>query len=249
MYLCHVINFIFVYSKQMSKRNIDMKQYTSTTTIAIAEDHPLLRHSLEVLITQMPELELIGSFPDGKDVVTFAQAHAIPLELCLVDISMQQYNGFDTVQQLRLINPSIKVIIITGYLEEVYINRMMALGANAFLSKSSEEAEMLKAIRAVRLTGYYYNTFFTKAKLQRAAFIWRNKATLKPREEQLLKHIHTNLTYDQIGDCMGISARSAEGIRDNLFQKFQVNTRQELTCIAINLGYVILSPTLEHPNS
>jgi DNA-binding NarL/FixJ family response regulator len=66
-----------------------------------------------------------------------------------------------------------------------------------------------------------------------------------PRELQLLRYVGSSLTYTEIADVLHCSKRSIESVRDSLFAKMQVHSRQELAIIAANMGLTPLGTTVQ----
>lgn len=227
-----------------------MKKYNRTHTIALADDAPLSLLSMEHIINSMPGVQHIFSANDGDTLITYLQSVEAQPDICILDIGMKEMNGFATLSLIKHHWPDIRNIIVTAYTREVYVQKMMRLGADAFLSKSSEREEIIRAIDKVITCGKYYSGSFTKQNQNALLKKYTHDNNLRPNEEILLTLIGKNYTYEQIGEKMFLSKRTVEGLRDSLFLKTKVNTRQELVEIAIKFGYVLLldpvNPLKEH---
>ena len=116
--------------------------------IVIADDHAAVRRSLRLLITDDPELELIGEAADGLEAIR--AVHALQPDLLLTDIKMPRMSGLEVLQYLRNEKNVVAIIILSNHSEPLYIEAAMRLGANAFVPKSAGLEALMEAIHAVR---------------------------------------------------------------------------------------------------
>lgn len=116
--------------------------------IVIADDHAAVRRSLRMLITDHPDLELIGEASDGLEAIR--AVHALKPDLLLTDIKMPQMSGLEVLQYLRNEKNPVAVIILSNHSEPLYIEAAMRLGANAFVPKAAGLEALMEAIHAVR---------------------------------------------------------------------------------------------------
>ena len=101
-----------------------------------------------MLITDHPDLELIGEASDGLEAIR--AVHALKPDLLLTDIKMPQMSGLEVLQYLRNEKNPVAVIILSNHSEPLYIEAAMRLGANAFVPKAAGLEALMEAIHAVR---------------------------------------------------------------------------------------------------
>jgi two-component system invasion response regulator UvrY len=211
-------------------------QTPSLITVAIADDHKLIRQSLALLINNFPGITVTLQAGDGKALLeALATAEVLP-DVCLLDISMKPMNGYDTLPLLKQKYPELKVIVVSVNNDNYSITRMIHLGASAYITKGADPADMHTAIRQVYEHGYHYTGLITKdffRKAQKMEF-----RTFTPREKEYMQYATTNLTHQAIGLKMGVSKRTVDEFCGSASKKLNVRTRLDLAMHIKNSGVV-----------
>src|SRR6187549_3416223 len=128
-------------------------------TIALADDHVLLRNGLASLIKNFGH-QVLFEANNGEDVIRLVQEGRKP-DLILMDINMPVKDGYETSSWLRENHPDIKVLALSMLDDENAIIRMIKNGARGYLLKESEPAELRDALNAVLQKGFYYSEMVT----------------------------------------------------------------------------------------
>ena len=115
--------------------------------VVIVDDHQVIRTSWKILFGTDPRFEVIGVLQSGQEAVT--QVPALNPDVILMDINMFPLNGFDATSQLVSILPGIRIIGISANNYPGYAQKMMALGARGFVTKSSPFDELTRAVTLV----------------------------------------------------------------------------------------------------
>ncbi|MBP6024699.1 response regulator [Ferruginibacter sp.] len=211
-------------------------------TIALADDHSLLRNGLASLVTSLGHTVLFEA-DNGKDFISKLDKNNLP-ELVLLDINMPEMDGYDTAQWIKNNHYDIKVLALSMYDNENSIIRMLKCGAKGYILKDSEPAELKAAIEAVMNKGFYYSDLVSGKlihainKLDNDDNGLKSLIQLNDRETDFLKYACTEMTYKEIADKMFVSPRTIDGYRDALFEKLHVKTRVGLVMYAIKNGVV-----------
>lgn len=212
-------------------------------TIALADDHVLLRNGLASLVASLGHTVLFEA--DNGQQLTEKIKAVVP-ELVLMDINMPQMDGYATTQWLKENYPDIKVLALSMYDNEASIIRMLKCGAKGYILKDSEPAELKTAIDAVLNKGFYYSDLVSGKlihainKIEDGGSDVNALAKLNDRETDFLKYACTEMTYKEIADKMFVSPRTIDGYRDALFEKLNVKTRVGLVMYAIKNGIVTM---------
>ena len=117
---------------------------TDIIKLAIADDHKIFRDGIKMALTGKKYLRIIWEAEDGKDLM-----HKMRLKLpdvLLMDIRMPEMDGVNAISQLRKEFEQVKVIVLTMYDDQEMITRMMEMGANAYLTKTTDPEEIYNAI-------------------------------------------------------------------------------------------------------
>jgi len=213
--------------------------------IALADDHVLLRNALKELIHTFGNYKVIIEADNGKDLIQQIELSEVMPDICVLDVSMPEMNGYETQAQLKKRWPNLLTLVLSQYNNEFTIIRLLKEGANGYLLKSAGPEVFKKALESIEENGYYHPEL-TAGKFQRYV------ETIRKTEEDLTKNEMTflglccsDLTYKDMGDKMGVSARTIDGYRDKLFEKLKIRSRSGLVMYALKAGIVPLTVPLE----
>jgi two-component system invasion response regulator UvrY len=215
-----------------------MKSFSGPLHIAYAEDHTIVRKGIVALLQTEPDIRVTIEAADGIQLIEqLKAADALP-EICLIDIHMPNMDGFESISLIKKLWPEMKVLVLTALTEDIYVLKMIKAGANGFLLKGCDIAEIKKALLSIRDTGKYYSGSFSR----RIANALDDKIlkipVLTEKEMEVLKFSGSDLTYPEIAREMNTSVRSVQGIRDNLFKKLDAHNRASLVIKAIKMGFL-----------
>jgi DNA-binding NarL/FixJ family response regulator len=206
------------------------KQYT----VALADDHVLIRNGLAGLINSFDEYEVIFQAANGQDFIDQLPLHTAPT-VALLDINMPKKNGYETAHFIRHNYPTIKILALSMYDNENYIIRMLKNGARGYILKDAEPAELKMALDSIIQKGYHYSELVTGHLINTINKFDEDVKTkttmlLSEREIEFLQYVCTELSYKEIADKMYLSPRTIDGYRDAMFEKLNIKTRVG-TCI------------------
>ncbi|MEJ2721979.1 MAG: response regulator transcription factor [bacterium] len=206
--------------------------------VVIADDHKILREGLKSLMEKEKDIEVVGEAENGKktlDVVEKAAPHIV-----VMDVAMADLNGMEATRRLKKINPSVKVIGLSGHPNRSYVTEMLKAGASGYVVKSRAYEDLVRAIREV-LAGNMYlspevtpgvvDTHFASSKKANPAF-----ATLTAREREVLQLLAEGKTTKWIASELTISVKTVETHRRNIMEKLDLHSVAELTKYAVREG-------------
>lgn len=211
-------------------------------TIALADDHVLLRKGLADLVTKQGYTVLFQA-DNGEEFLESLKNHPDP-DVVLLDINMPKKDGYETALWLKRNKPDIKIIALSMYDDENAIIRMLKNGARGYILKDSEPADLKAAIDSVLSKGYHYSEMVTGKLIHTINTMdedgseIKNTLGLNEREMTFLKLAATELTYKEIAEQMKLSPRTIDGYRDELFEKLNIKSRVGLVLFAIKNGIV-----------
>jgi len=209
-------------------------------TVAIADDHALVRESVTTRIEDDGDIDVIIKAANGKELITAIEQKKVRPDVCLIDIMMPEMDGFQTVEHMRQHWPDIKLLVLTGYLREMYVVQMIYAGVNGYLSKNSHPRVVKEAIRHVVEYDIYCNEQFCLKDIKAIRDGHKELPKLTEKEKQLLRYCIEDLTYLEIAEKMGTSSKSVEGYRHKLFEKLGAKTRTGLAMYAVRYGYAAI---------
>ncbi|GAU67999.1 putative two-component response regulator [Streptomyces sp. NBRC 110611] len=209
--------------------------------VAIVDDEPLMRITLQRFFDTTPDIEVVGTCA-GQEAVPFL-AHHRP-DVALLDIQMLGADGMTVLRQIQSLKDSPKVIVLTKSCQEEYFSDALFLGAAGYLLKDSDPEQLAQDIRSLKagrrplapdvasaiITGY-----LDRCRVDEAAEL---VARLSPRERYALSLLGCGLTNTQIARRMGIAASTAKDHVSALLTKLGNVTRVQAAVIADRAGII-----------
>ena len=210
-------------------------------TIALVDDHVLLRNSLARIISNFPDYFVLFQADNGQHFIDQITKKNIP-DIVLLDISMPVMDGFETAAWIKKNLPDTKMLVLSMLDNDTSIIRMINLGVSGFILKDSKPTVLKEAFDCIIQKGFYTNDLVSKSMLH---FVHNsNKTTanksmqLTEKETEFIKYACTEMTYKEIADQMGTSPRNIDMYRDQVFEKLNIRSRVGLVLYAIKEGYV-----------
>lgn len=214
------------------------------TTIALVDDHILLRQGLASLINTFDNYQVIFEADNGKQFIDKLNESKPPVAV-LMDINMPVMNGFETVTWLKKNHPAIKILALSMSDEEEVILNMLQCGANGYILKNSTPEELKHALDTVMHKGYYINDLVGNnlfASLNKPADEKEavDISVLNEREMEFIKLSCTELSYNEIAEQMHLSPKTMDFYKSNIEKKLGIKSRVSLVKFAAKHGIIKL---------
>lgn len=215
---------------------------TIKVKVAIADDHAIFRAGLKELINTFPEFEVFIDAPDGQELINKIDASPIPVSICILDVTMPNLNGYDTLSRIKERWPAMKTLILTMHGSEFPIIKLLRNGANGYLLKGANPEELHAALNEINEKGFYSSELMTNKFVTALQNLKRKHLAIdfSDNELQFLKLCLSEMSYKEIAIQMGISPRTVEGYRDALFAKLNLKTRTGLVMYVLKTGLITL---------
>ncbi len=206
--------------------------------VFIADDHAVVRQGLKHIITQDPNMQVVGEAENGVEVLE--KVPQVDVDVLLMDIEMPEKTGLEALIQLKLQDPDLPVIILSIFQEEQYGLRLINSGAAGYLSKTSPPEQLLEAIKKVA-KGEKYIT----QKLTETLVMNLGRDTEKPlhellsnREYQIFFMIASGKKIKDIASELSISINTANAHRTNILKKMDLQGNASIVRYAMQNNLV-----------
>jgi DNA-binding NarL/FixJ family response regulator len=207
--------------------------------IAIADDHPLVITGVHHIISNSTDMEVAGSYLDGKELLKGLAARQP--DVLLLDIQMPGQTGDELAEVIHESYPKIKILALTNQDNVYYIKNMLRKGVLGYILKTTQEKILLDAIRTV-YQGEQYLDAVLKDKMIQDSMQTKKRMSgnpvLSPREKDVLKHIAADLTSQEIADKLFVSKRTIDSYRLSLLMKLGVKNVASLVKKGIQMGLI-----------
>lgn len=212
-----------------------MRKSISTKKVLIVDDHPSVRDGLSLRIDLHSDLEVCGE-ADSEDAA-YEMVKQLSPDLVLIDISLKNGNGIELIKRIRSHNPTIKMLVVSGFQESLYAERACRAGAKGFLNKQESSAKLMEAIRTVLSGELFLSPAMTRRLLNQSLAVRdRSKSpieNLTNRELEIFRMIGEGLTSGQIAERLVLSPYTIDTHRENIKRKLDIRNAAELSRTAV----------------
>ena len=206
--------------------------------IAIVDDHKIFRNGLKLLLNKISNISVVAEAENGKEFIDIIEKFKGDIDIVFMDINMPLLDGIDTTEEVLKKYPGLKIIALTTFGNDEYLNKMMYAGAEGYMLKNSELDDFKKAVEKVANGGNYFSeeilATFTKNIVSKK-IEEKEKADLPEltkREIEVLELICKGYSNDKIGEKLFISSRTVERHKTNLIFKSETHNTLNLVIYA-----------------
>ena len=201
--------------------------------IALVDDHPILRQGIAALISDQPDLQLVGQASNGLEAIEQFRLHRP--DVMLMDLQMPGMNGIDAMSAIRGEFPDARFVVLTTYTGDVQIVRALKAGARAYLLKSLLHRELLDTIRSVHAGNKRIPPEIAAELADHAA-----DDQLTAREIEVLRLVAAGNANKIVADRLSITEETVKAHVKNILSKLDANDRTHAVTIALKRGIIEL---------
>ena len=218
-----------------------MKQESDEViNVMIVDDHVLYRAGVRTALSSKKDIKVIAEADNGQHLLNMLKG--IQPDVILLDIQMPVMDGIATLPEIKKLYPQIKVIMLTLLDDQSVITKLMELGANSYLVKTSDAEVIYEAIKTCHHQEFFFNALTNKALLNNlrqknavSSFkVVQDEATLTDKEITILRLMCEEKTTREIAEAVELSPRTIESIRDKLKTKTGTKSTAGLIMFAVN---------------
>jgi DNA-binding NarL/FixJ family response regulator len=212
------------------------------TTVLIIDDHRLMRDALVMVLEREKDIQVVGTAEDGREGAE--KAAKLKPDVVTLDVAMPHLNGLDAARHIRRQSAATRILIITAYEDDLYIQHALEAGVDGYVTKQTAAETLPKAVRAVAKGEKVYSPNVKKRlpqyeKTEGGRRLLRRKTdTLTAREIEVLQLIAEGHANKQTADELGISIKTVEKHRQAVMNKLHIHDTAGLTRYAIAAGMI-----------
>jgi DNA-binding NarL/FixJ family response regulator len=202
----------------------------------IVDDHAIVRQGLRRILDEAPGMMVGGEAVNGLQALKMIRAEK--WDIVLLDISMPEKNGIDTLKQIMDENKSAKVLILSMYPEDQHAVRLMKAGASGYMTKETAPEQLVEAIRLVVAGKKYISATLSELLLLECGSDSGKPLheILSDREYQVLRLIGSGKTVSEVAKGLSLSVKTVSTYRSHILEKMNLRNNAELTLYVIQNG-------------
>jgi DNA-binding NarL/FixJ family response regulator len=206
--------------------------------VLIADDHPLFRDGMHGLLDSVADTEVVGEAASGGEAV--ALARELKPDVILMDLKMPGKNGIEATREVLSEDPDVGILVVTMLEDDDSVFAAMRAGALGYMLKGAQQAEVLRAIRAVANGEAIFGPGIARRVM---GFFSKDRAAppqafpeLTEREEEILDLIAGGRSNQEIAERLFLSLKTVQNHVSNIFRKLQVADRTQAALRAREAG-------------
>lgn len=208
------------------------------TTVALAEDHHLVRKLLRSFLETHPGIKIVGEATNGIEAIELVQKKRP--DILLLDLALPRIHGLDVVRQVALLSKT-KVLVVSMHFTETYVAEALASGASGYVLKTSMPDELIKGIREVAAGRKYFSDelepILPDLKFSRSTPSY-GLDSLTRREKIVLELAAAGHNNTQIARQLSLSPRTIESHRASLMRKLKLRSQTDIVRFAIRRNII-----------
>jgi DNA-binding NarL/FixJ family response regulator len=215
------------------------------TRILLVDDHHLVRRGFRLILSQHPDLDVVGESSNGHQALEMALE--LKPDVIVLDIAMPGCNGVEATRLLRQNCPGSAILILSMHKDAPYVRETLRAGAKGYLLKDSIDSDLARAVLAVaRGEGFLSPAISGTVLADYEKHVTDPLDQITPRERELLQLLAEGKTSKDIAAELDISVYTVDAHRSRIMKKLQLRTIGELVRFAIERGLIpITAPTTD----
>lgn len=202
--------------------------------LLLADDHSIIRSGLRQILATEPGLSVVGEAAQGSEVLAMLRQNEV--DILVTDLSMPGISGLDLIRRVHADFPGIRIIVLSMHNEAQLVSRALRAGAVGYVTKDSDPAILVAALRKVATGGRYIDPVLVDAMVFGAADDRPPHEILSDREYEILLCLCSGMSLNDISNKLHISAKTVTTHKARLMQKLSIDNNAELIRYGLQYG-------------
>jgi DNA-binding NarL/FixJ family response regulator len=214
------------------------------TTVIIVEDEPEFRRRFAQIVESEPSMRLAGVASTRREAQALLEKEHF--DVLLIDLGLPDGNGIDLIKQVSQTRPEADIMVVTVFGDEQHVVSSIEAGATGYILKDSTPADVISCIRLLRAGGSPVSPVVARSVLRAI----RNRMAAEPatrapqpesnplstRETEILQLLAKGMSFNEIGEILGISPHTVTAHIKKIYRKLAVHSRGEAVYEATQMG-------------
>jgi two-component system response regulator NreC len=205
--------------------------------VVLVDDHGMVRQGFRLILSQAPDIEVVGEASHGGEAVTLAGE--LQPDVVILDVALPGMNGIEVVRQIRQNSPRCNLLMLSMHKDAVYVRESLRAGARGYLLKDSIDKDLLDAVRAVARDDGFLSPSISGTVLEDyQKHVTDPLDQITNRERQILQMLAEGKTSKDVATDLDISVYTVDAHRSRIMKKLQFKTIGDLIRFAMQRGLV-----------
>ncbi len=219
----------------------DERSDAGVVRVLLADDHPIVREGLKLLLNAQPDMRVVGEAADGESACRLADE--LDPDVIVIDLSMPVLNGAQATERLRRERPELRIVALTVHEEKLYLTQLLRAGASGYVLKRSAPADLVRAVRAVAAGEMYIDPSVAGTVIDGYLGTAANAdqvqhEPLSEREREVLNRLSRGFSNKEIAAALGLSVKTVETYKARGVEKLGLKTRADIVRYATRHGWL-----------
>jgi DNA-binding NarL/FixJ family response regulator len=194
-------------------------------SIIIVEDEPEFRRRFVQIVENEPSMKLVGAASNKREAQAIIDRESF--EVMLIDLGLPDGSGIELIRQVSQKKPDVDIMVVTVFGDEQHVVSSIEAGATGYILKDSAPADVISCIRLLRAGG---------SPVSPARLPGTEQNPLSARETEILQLLAKGMSFNEIGDILGISPHTVTAHIKKIYRKLAVHSRGEAVYEATQMG-------------
>ncbi len=204
--------------------------------IVLADDHAVVRKGFRLILSQVPDLEVIAEAGNGPEAVRLALE--LRPDVLIMDIAMPEMNGVEATRRIRENCPECQILILSMHKDSVYVRESLRAGARGYLLKESIDEDLLRAVRAVADGDGFLSPEVSRTVLDDYQQTADPFDLLTAREREVLQLLADGKVAKEVATALDVSVFTVDAHRGRIMKKLGLRSSTELVKFAMRKGLI-----------
>ena len=192
--------------------------------VLLADDHAIVRSGIRNALQDLADLEVVGEVGDGRALVTTLD-EAQP-DLLVIDVTMPDFEPIAAIRQIRMRHPALKVLIVSAYDDDAYVQGLLGVGVNGYHLKDQPLSDLKLAVQRVLAGERWISSPLISKLLSYAEFVAPSPG-LTDRQREILRLLLLGYDNQNLARETGLSIKTIENHLTRIYRQLNVQSRLE----------------------
>ncbi len=207
----------------MNKVNLNLPAGKAGKRIVLVEDDPIIREAFTALINQSADYSVEKAYSNAEEAIKNISNDNS--DIYLMDIELPGMNGIEAISKIKVINPKIRVVVVTVYENDDLVFKALCEGASGYLTKNIPPQKLIDSLKELEGGGAPMTTNI--ARMVVSSFHRNRQSPLSARELEVLELLASGKSYSSIADQLFVDKETIRSHIKNIYLKLEVHSKAE----------------------